>query len=1070
MATERTGTWFCVITLCALMSGVMCGCPPGKFGWKCNVECRCKTGSNSRCDEVTGQCEAGCNNDSYGPHCLFKKNCIYDVVGRTYTGTMNTTKSGHKCLRWDYNSAKFLPGDDPKNYCRNPKLPNLSGYAYHPWCYIDSSNSADGHDRSYEECDLASCDCPKYLFGQNCKYQCHCRNEIEVCHSRSGRCQSGCAPGWVGSSCQTVCKKGMYGIGCQHSCDNCHNNDCNPETGECLSGCRRGFSGYFCSEKCKPRRFGRNCAFFCGKCKFGDTCDPVSGKCLRGCAAGYDSSDPTCKTKCDRMRFGLHCSGRCGYCKDGESCHHETGVCDSGCKAGYYGDGCDKSCPDQFYGKGCTQKCGACRDNTTCDKAYGYCLYGCADGYTGHTCRTAMIRTTEASTTWTVGIAAAIGAFLVILIIVVIIIVVQRRRCSSKKMNNSKSFLDETKEDGCSSVENERCMLLGDSRFEQTELREIEENSRNEELSEPIYVNVNGRKRTAAVKLEDLHAYILKNKDNNCDGFRKEFEELPMGLLALCEVARRPENKAKNRYGNIVAYDHSRVVLEPLTNEPHSDYVNASFMDGYNRPKAFIASQGPNKTMIRDFWRMVWQHRVSKIVMLTNLVEACKKKCEQYWPDEGTMKYGDVSVRIVDTAKYTDFIIRTFEISKDENSRIVKQFHFCTWSDHGAPTYPTTLLAFRRKVQSFSPDNTAPILCHCSAGIGRTGTYIGLHYLLDQANNEGQVDVLQAAHNMRGNRVNMIQTCEQYMFVYDALLEAVIAGDTTIPKSSFRATFEEMSQNENGSENPLEKQYDTVQLLSPTIDRSECTAALSEDNMAKNRFKNVLPANRSRPFLYTPIDGCNDYINAIFLSGYTQKDRFLVTQMPLPNTVADFWRMLYDYNSDAIVMLNEFDRNDKSCALYWPEEYGYTEEHGPLSVELLSSSDVDPDVTLRIFKLSHHGRGEERAVKQFMFKPWPDYQSLPNAVTSLLRLHRMVNDWYKQNGKGPVTIHCMNGASKSGILVAVSLILERLELDLEVDVYQTLKQIRVHRPQFIESFEQYQFLYQAVLEYLDSLE
>ncbi|XP_076441137.1 receptor-type tyrosine-protein phosphatase epsilon-like [Babylonia areolata] len=123
------------------------------------------------------------------------------------------------------------------------------------------------------------------------------------------------------------------------------------------------------------------------------------------------------------------------------------------------------------------------------------------------------------------------------------------------------------------------------------------------------------------------------------------------------------------------------------------------------------------------------------------------------------MKYGDVSVRIVDTAKYTDFIIRTFEISKDENSRIVKQFHFCTWSDHGAPTYPTTLLAFRRKVQSFSPDNTAPILCHCSAGIGRTGTYIGLHYLLDQANNEGQVDVLQAAHNMRGNRVNMIQTC-----------------------------------------------------------------------------------------------------------------------------------------------------------------------------------------------------------------------------------------------------------------------------------------------------------------------
>lgn len=634
-------------------------------------------------------------------------------------------------------------------------------------------------------------------------------------------------------------------------------------------------------------------------------------------------------------------------------------------------------------------------------------------------------------------------------------------------MSVSKSYMDEVKEDGF--IQNERCELLADSRIE-TLQKEIEDNNKNEEMAEPIYANLNGRKQSSPVKLEDLHAYIVKNKENNCDGFRKEFEELPMGLLALCEVARRPENKAKNRYGNIVAYDHSRVVLEPLLNEPYSDYVNASFMDGYNKPKAFVASQGPNKMMIRDFWRMVWQQRVSKIVMLTNLVEACKKKCEQYWPDDGTMKYGDVTVRIVDTAKYTDFIIRTFEISKDDNSRIVKQFHFCTWSDHGAPTYPTTLLAFRRKVQSFNPESTAPILCHCSAGIGRTGTYIGLHYLLDQAMAEGQVDVLQAAHNMRSNRVNMIQTCEQYIFVYDALLEAIKAKDTTIPKSSFRAAFEEMSQNENGNETSLEKQYEIVQLLSPTIDRSECSAALMEENLGKNRFRNVLPVNRSRPFLYTPVDGCNDYINAVFLSSYTQKDRFIVTQMPLPNTVADFWRMIYDYNSDAIVMLNEFDRNDKSCALYWPEEYGYTEEHGPLSVELLSSSDVDPDVTLRIFKLSHMGKGEERAVKQFMFKSWPDYKMLPNSVTSLLRLHRQVTDWYKQNGKGPVTIHCMNGASKSGILVATSLILERLELDLEVDVYQAVKQIRINRPQFIESFEQYQFLYQMVLEYLDSQE
>ncbi|CAG5124141.1 unnamed protein product, partial [Candidula unifasciata] len=111
--------------------------------------------------------------------------------------------------------------------------------------------------------------------------------------------------------------------------------------------------------------------------------------------------------------------------------------------------------------------------------------------------------------------------------------------------------------------------------------------------------------------------------------------------------------------------------------------------------------------------------------------------------------------------------------------------------------------------------------------------------------------------------------------------------------------------------------------------------------------------------------------------------------------------------------------------------------------------------------------GEERAIKQFMFKSWPDYQTTPNSVSPLLRLYHMVNDWLRQNSKGPVTVHCMNGASKSGVFVAMCLLLERLELDYEVDVYQTVKQIRINRPQFIENLEQYKFLHQIVQEYMD---
>ncbi|ESP05460.1 hypothetical protein LOTGIDRAFT_102205 [Lottia gigantea] len=340
------------------------------------------------------------------------------------------------------------------------------------------------------------------------------------------------------------------------------------------------------------------------------------------------------------------------------------------------------------------------------------------------------------------------------------------------------------------------------------------DNQRNEEIiSEPIYVNVTGKRQTSPVEISQLYDYIKKNKEHNCLGFKKEFEELPVGLLACCEVSRKADNRAKNRYGNIVAYDHSRVILDPIQGEPNTDYVNANYMDGYSRKKAFIASQGPNKTMIRDFWRMVWQLKISKIVMLTNLVEACKRKCEQYWPEEGSIKYGEVTVKLVHTRKYTDYTIRTFEIarvgSSEEISKIVKQFHFTTWSDHGAPTYPTTLLAFRRKVLLYNTDSTAPILCHCSAGIGRTGTYIALDYLLDQAQHENVVDVLGIAQIMRTNRVNMIQTWEQYVFVYDAVLEAIKSGNTTILRSVFRNVYQDMcTAHDDGEKTELERQYE----------------------------------------------------------------------------------------------------------------------------------------------------------------------------------------------------------------------------------------------------------------------
>ncbi|XP_076437892.1 uncharacterized protein LOC143277062 isoform X2 [Babylonia areolata] len=260
-------------------------CPRGRFGWKCNLECRCESGSNpgcdvktgkceagcdvktgkceAGCDVKTGKCEAGCEDDRYGPHCLFLKDCLYDVFGRTYTGTQNTTMAGHTCKTWERDSAQFLPGDNPHNFCRNPRL-QRRGYARQPWCYVDMTSHglsdvnitshavAEDNDETIELCDLKRCNCPSYLFGESCVNQCHCRNTTEVCDVTTGSCLSGCAAGWLESDCQKRCDKGHYGAGCKQTCGTCYDSECDPETGQCLLGCVPGFSGQHCDQAPPP--------------------------------------------------------------------------------------------------------------------------------------------------------------------------------------------------------------------------------------------------------------------------------------------------------------------------------------------------------------------------------------------------------------------------------------------------------------------------------------------------------------------------------------------------------------------------------------------------------------------------------------------------------------------------------------------------------------------------------------------------------------------------------------------------------------------------------------------------
>uniref|UniRef100_A0A2C9KY42 Uncharacterized protein n=1 Tax=Biomphalaria glabrata TaxID=6526 RepID=A0A2C9KY42_BIOGL len=203
--------------------------------------------------------------------------------------------------------------------------------------------------------------------------------------------------------------------------------------------------------------------------------------------------------------------------------------------------------------------------------------------------------------------------------------------------------------------------------------------------------------------------------------------------------------------------DHSRVHLLINTGKKEGDYINASYIRDNNDKVKFIASQGPNKAVLNDFIRMLWEQHVDIVVMLTNLVEEAKVKCEQYWPESGKVSYGDTKVQVIQAKTFADYTIRTIELNQyNGGTRILTQYHFTSWPDQSVPNSPWALVDLAMKV--LAHPTTQPIVVHCSAGVGRTGTFIALHNVLKDAEETNRIDFYSTLIRLRQDRIFMIQT------------------------------------------------------------------------------------------------------------------------------------------------------------------------------------------------------------------------------------------------------------------------------------------------------------------------
>ncbi|XP_012278833.1 tyrosine-protein phosphatase non-receptor type 9 [Orussus abietinus] len=283
------------------------------------------------------------------------------------------------------------------------------------------------------------------------------------------------------------------------------------------------------------------------------------------------------------------------------------------------------------------------------------------------------------------------------------------------------------------------------------------------------------------------------------------------GLVAeYAEIKQRPPdgsfnnaklrpNQPKNRYTDVLCYDHSRVCLSQIDGNPTSDYINANFVDGYKQKNAFISTQGPLPKTCGDFWRMVWEQQTLVVVMTTRVVERGRTKCAQYWgPKPGDEESaGGFTVTTLEVCTNPDYTISMLLLTNDktEETREVCHMLYTAWPDYGVPQSARALLQFlslvrqqQSKMLASRGDTWAghprgpPIVVHCSAGIGRTGTFCTLDICISRLEDTGTVDIRGTVEKIRAQRAYSIQMPDQYVFCHRALAEYALSRGLLSPQ------------------------------------------------------------------------------------------------------------------------------------------------------------------------------------------------------------------------------------------------------------------------------------------------
>ncbi|XP_021350745.1 receptor-type tyrosine-protein phosphatase mu-like [Mizuhopecten yessoensis] len=1060
------------------------GCFKHKYGDQCQYNCaNCKHGcdpDNGVCDSThcnagwTGPryCNQTCSSVTFGENCVEECHCkmpvCNGVTGLCQTPGCQAGYHGTSCSQVCSNTT-FGENCSSKCHCDDPGCDSVTGHCNVPGC---------GAGWKGKSCNIP---CAEGMFGKDCNTRCHCA--VPGCDKADGTCtdtSAGCLDGWNGSSCSQACVAPYFGNKCTSQC-RCKTFGCNHVYGTCaIPGCISGWMGTSCSTQCPANMFGEDCLLTCHCNTPG--CSRLHGTCFSsdGCSDGYIGS--SCSTKCISGHFGANCTNQC-RCKDA-ACSHVTGNCSaSGCLPGWRGDTCSERCLNSSYGQDCMFTCGQCFNMTVCNHENGQCKEGCMNGYYGNSCHSDQPISdkdvTGSDTGGTVG--GVIGACLIAVVVIGIIILLKRRQQaesenSPKYKPNTRLFIKDTgmheclpEEENNDSVQKPKNLNKDKERtsMKSPGLKDIDIDD-----EENMYANSGGNfsdvYESFPIPVKKFGAVLeLKEAGELLD---KEYQTLRSGAVHPHVEGKKEYNIPKNRFNSIFPYDHSRVILEDQKSEPGSDYINANYIDdSTSRSKVYIAVQGPKKKFFEAFWLMIWQQKCQTIAMLANLYENGKNKCYKYWPNmDDPITTATFVINLNSEKQYAFYVIRVITLKHRHKGKVrqIHQFHYTKWPDHDIPDV-LELVMFHRHLQRLRTKGEGPLIAHCSAGIGRTGTLIALDALLEAGKTADVIDIHGYVTIMRNNRMNMVQTVNQYKALHQALLEGLNFPYSLQTKTDFISSEESDIYEVPVNHTQRNKEFQTLKDVNAISEkRLEYVSAKSTENWNKNRDMDILPDDNYRVVLYSDISQRNNYINAIKLPSFRHHLRYLVTQFPLKHTIVDFWTMVSEYRSSTIVCLE--DSVGEKEIPWWPEK-SRVKYVAPFEIRSMSVERCEDSINASMLEIKNKQSNSNQRVKLFRVSNWENDSSIPSSQTVLCKLHYLVEAWMMSREQGPIVVTCLDGAKRCGLYCLISTTLERLDMESDIDLYATTRQLQIRRPQLVASMDQYKYTWTAVKAYLQTM-